>query len=151
MIRHLTSATLCAFALLCSPATLAQEVALATTPRNPTLYQRLGSEEGLKHILDGSLNRMVHNPEVNQAFAQVNLEKLAKRDYIFYCALTGGGCTYGGDDMKTVHTGMHLGVKEVDALFAALRASMQENRVGEREAGELIALLEPFRQQVLNR
>ena len=101
-------------------------------------------------VVDQMLMALARDPAVNQSFANVNLPKLSRKLYVHMCAATGGDCVYAGDDMKTVHAGLHIGQREVDAASVALVAALDANGVGVREKNELLQLIAPLEAQVIS-
>ena len=128
-------------ALLCAPA-LASE---------PSLYQRLGGEIVVTKIVEQAIKRVVDDPEVNQSFHKVDLVKLDKLLVEQICSLTGGGCKYSGEDMKTVHAGLNITEREFYAMVEALRAELDSHNVGEREKNELLRILAPMKRDVVTK
>ncbi len=120
-------------------------------PPEPTLYQRLGGKAVMTRVIEETIERMVADPTVNQSFDGVNLEKLDAKIVEQVCALAGGGCVYGGEDMKAAHDGMNIGQREFYALVEALRTALDANGVGEREKNELLRLLAPMKRDVVSR
>ena len=116
-----------------------------------SLYQRLGGEAVVTRVVAQTIETMAADPQVNQSFEGVNLQKLEVKIVQQVCELADGGCRYAGDDMKRAHEGMNIGQGEFYAMVAALRASLDANGVGEREKNELLRLLAPMKRDVVSR
>jgi hemoglobin len=115
----------------------------------PSLYERLGGEAVVAKVVEQTVSRVANNPEVNQSFDKVNLSKLDKIVVEQICSLTGGGCKYSGDDMKTVHAGLNITEREFYAMVEALRMALDANGVGEREKNELLRILAPMKRDIV--
>jgi hemoglobin len=115
------------------------------------LYHRLGGEPVMAKVVEQTIKQVANDPTVNQSFDKVNLKKLDAKIVEQICALAGGGCTYGGDDMKTVHQGLNISEREFYALVEALRTALDANGVGQREKNELLHLLAPMKRDVVSR
>ena len=135
------------------PATLALFCVASATAAGvePSLYARLGGEPVVTRVVLQTVRDVAANPAVNRSFEEINLDKLEAKIVLQICALTGGGCAYTGDDMKTAHDGMNIDQREFYALVEALRAALDANGVGEREKNELLRLLAPMKRDVVSR
>jgi len=116
-----------------------------------SLYQRLGGEIVVTKIVEQTIKRVVDDPEVNQSFHKVDLVKLDKLLVEQICSLTGGGCKYSGEDMKTVHAGLNITEREFYAMVEALRAELDSHNIGEREKNELLRILAPMKRDVVTK
>ena len=116
-----------------------------------SLYQRLGGEIVVTKIVEQTIKRVVDDPEVNQSFHKVDLVKLDKLLVEQICSLTGGGCKYSGEDMKTVHAGLNITEREFYAMVEALRAELDSHNIGEREKNELLRILAPMKRDVITK
>ena len=116
-----------------------------------SLYQRLGGEPVMAKVIEQTIKEVSEDPAVNQSFDKVNLKKLDAKIVEQICALAGGGCVYGGDDMKIVHQGLNISEREFYALVEALRTALDANDVGEREKNELLRLLAPMKRDVVTK
>ncbi len=124
---------------------------LNANAEEPSLYIRLGGEPVVSRVAEQMVNRLANNPRVNHSFKKVNLEKLYKKITIHICAITGGGCEYTGDDMKTVHAGLDITEEDIYAMVESLRQALDDNGVGEREKNELLKILAPMKREVVTK
>jgi hemoglobin len=113
------------------------------------LYQRLGGEVVMVAVVDETINSAVKDPRLNQSFDKVDIKKLKQKIVDQICFLTGGGCTYDGDDMKTVHAGLNITEREFYGLVEALVRALDGHNVGLREKNELLAILAPMKKDVV--
>ena len=65
------------------------------------------------------------------------------------CEATGGPCTYVGRDMRETHDGMEVTAGEFDALVEDLVATLDEFDVPNAEQEELLGLLGPMRDEIV--
>ncbi len=65
------------------------------------------------------------------------------------CQATGGPCTYTGRGMENTHDGMQVTAGEFDALVEDLVATLHEFDVAKPEQDELLALLGPMRDGIV--
>ena len=65
------------------------------------------------------------------------------------CEATGGPCTYTGRGMRETHDGMEVTAGEFDALVEDLVATLDEFDVPTAEQEELLGLLGPMRDEIV--
>jgi hemoglobin len=123
----------------------------ASRPAAPdaTLYQRLGGEAGIAAITEGMLARSADDARIRNDFAEADIAHLYAMLNEHLCALTGGGCTYSGRDMKAAHVGLGLTEADFNALVENLVDAMTEQGVPLSAQNELLAILAPMRGQVI--
>ena len=65
------------------------------------------------------------------------------------CEATGGPCSYTGRGMRETHDGMKVTAGEFDALVGDLVATLDEFEVPKQEQDELLGLLGPLRNEIV--
>jgi hypothetical protein len=65
------------------------------------------------------------------------------------CEATGGPCTYTGRSMRDTHAGMETTAGEFDVVMYHLAATFDELNVPETEQDELVGLLMPMRDDIV--
>lgn len=125
--------------------------ACASHPIRPetSLYQRLGGEGTMTAVVSEAIDSVRENPRLNQSFDKVNIKRLKQKIVEQICFLTGGGCVYDDDDMKTVHAGLNITEREFYGLVEALVRALDGHSVGLREKNELLAILAPMKRDVV--
>ena len=140
------------------PATPVVEIADAGVDAEPedaapkSLYDRLGGKEGIAAVIDSLLKNVASDPELKKVFAKTTgprLENFKKALADQICGATGGPCTYKGKDMKEAHKGMKITEGQWDKFVQRLTDALNEQKVADTEQGELLALLAPMREQVV--
>ena len=134
-----------------------------------TLYDRLGSEEGVAKIVDDFITRIVADPQVNFERKGVTVGGLSlsrgksvewqatkgnlaeiEKDLGQYIALKSGGPTrYDGPDFKSIAAGRHVTNAEYDAAVGDLKASLEKLQIADQEQKELLAIMESARPQLV--
>lgn len=132
-----------------------------------TLYDRLGSADGVGRIVEDFVTRLVADPQVNFERKGVkvgglglsrgksvewqatpgNLAEIKKNLAQFIALKTGGPTEYGGPDFKAVAAGKHVTNAEFDAAVGDLKASLDMLKIANQEQKELVALMESTRPQ----
>ncbi len=113
------------------------------------LYHRLGGFEGIHRLMREVVRRHQVNPDIQEYFAGVDAEALARRSALFLAAGSGGEEVYEGPDLTTVHVGM--GLDEADFLAAGkdMEAAMASLGHGAGETEEVMCALAGLRDQVI--
>jgi hemoglobin len=114
-----------------------------------SLYDRLGGKPAIEAVVGQFLHNVVADDRINAFFANADANDLSAKLVDLICQGTGGPCTYTGKDMKAAHQGM--GVKEADfnALVEDLVAALDEFNVPEQEKGELLGILGPMKNAIV--
>jgi hemoglobin len=133
-----------------------------------TLYERLGAEEGIQHIVADFVDRVIADPRTNWERKGIkrggvlgvggssaewkptpeNVEKLKAHLVQFVAVATGGPTRYEGRGMEAVHHGMKITNAEFDASIGCLKASLDALKVPIDEQRELLAVFESARAQI---
>lgn len=117
-----------------------------------SLYERIGGKDGITKIVDSFVKNAQSNDATKKRFAKLSKDKLAKFSQSLVdqlCHEAGGDCEYQGKDMKSAHKGMKITEAEWTAWISAFKAAMDEHQVGETEQDDLIAILAPMRDDVV--
>jgi hemoglobin len=114
-----------------------------------SLYERLGGIEAITAVVDSFVARCAGDDRINPKFERTDVPRLKKMLVDQVCEATGGPCTYAGRDMKETHTGMGVTAGEFDALVDDLVATLDEFSVPKAEQDELLGLLAPMREDIV--
>ena len=115
----------------------------------PSLFERLGAEEGISNIVDDTIAMHLENDEIKDIFVGVDLDKLAMHVKAFFAAGTGGPANYTGRDMTTTHADMGLTEADFDAAVGDVLNACKKNGVDEKSVAEVAAILESLRPAVM--
>ncbi|TAF99309.1 MAG: group 1 truncated hemoglobin [Betaproteobacteria bacterium] len=125
------------------------QVALAQT--TPPLYADLGGEAKVTAFIKDAVALWEKNPVLAEAFQSADAERLQGQLVQQVCSLSGGGCTYKGRDMKSVHAGMDVTTAQFNALAEDLQTAMTKNAVPFGAQNRLIALLAPMKRVIVTK
>jgi hemoglobin len=114
-----------------------------------SLYDRLGGIEAITAVVDSFVARCAGDDRINPKFERTDVPRLKKMLVDQVCEATGGPCTYVGRDMKQTHDGMGVTAGEFDALVGDLVATLDEFSVPTAEQDELLGLLAPMREDIV--
>ncbi len=129
-----------------------EDAAPPEPPKPKSLYERLGAKEGITKVVDAFLKNMMGNDVVKKRFAKLSKDKIDKlRNHLVdqICKESGGDCEYSGKNMKDAHKGMKITEPEWNAAVSALKAALDENKVAENEMNDLIGLVAPMKDDIV--
>lgn len=114
-----------------------------------SLYERLGSWEGIQAIVNDTIANHRKNPAIGHYFDGVDTAQLAGHVTAFFAAGTGGPSKYEGRDMTTTHASMGLSDADFDSAVADVLLALDQNGIGDGEKTEVAAILESLRPAVM--
>jgi len=114
-----------------------------------SLFERVGELNAITAVVDSFVARCAGDDRINRKFARTNIPRLQQMLVDQVCEATGGPCTYTGRDMRETHDGMGVTAGEFDALIEDLVATLDEFDVPKAEQDELLGLLAPMREEIV--
>src|SRR2546428_9255865 len=114
-----------------------------------SLYERLGGLDAITAVVDSFVARCASDDRINGKFERTDVPRLKKMLVDQVCEATGGPCTYSGRGMTETHDGMGVTAGEFDALVEDLVATLDEFDVPKPEQDELLGLLGPMRDEIV--
>jgi len=154
---HLSDCLRRAALLLAGGALLAASTAIADNPagaepiKGDRVFRAFHGQEGIDRIIDDFVVRISSDPRIATRFAGANLGRLRLELKQQVCYLTGGPCSYTGQDMKAAHAGMGLMNKDFNALAEDLQKSMDKEKVPFPAQNRLLARLAPMQHAIVTR
>ena len=124
----------------------------AEPPKPKSLFERIGGKEGITKVVDAFVNNILHNDVIKKRFAKLPKERVDKFKANLVnqiCNESKGDCEYTGKSMKEAHKGMKITEPEWNATVSALKAALDENKVGENEQNDLIAAIAPMKDDIV--
>ena len=116
-----------------------------TTPRQgTTLYQRLGSQEGITAIVDNLLFEISEDEDVVPLFAKTDIDRFRQKLIEQLCDLSEGPCTYDGDTMAETHKDLAIRRSQFNSLVENLIRAMEEAGVATADQNALLSRLVPL-------
>jgi hemoglobin len=114
-----------------------------------TLYERLGGLDAIRAVVESFVTRCAGDNRINAKFERTDIPRLKKMLVDQVCEATGGPCAYTGRGMRETHDGMGVTAGEFDALVEDLVATLDEFDVPKAEQEELLGLLGPMRDEIV--
>jgi hemoglobin len=121
----------------------------------PSLYERLGGVYAIAVVVDDFIDRIMGDPRLN-ANPRVDEahHRVTPQGFKYYvteqvCWAAGGPQTYSGRSMFDTHRELLITSEEWDAFMDDFHQSLAKFSVPERETGELVAIVESTRADIV--
>jgi hemoglobin len=121
----------------------------------PSLYERLGGVYAIAVVVDDFIDRIMGDPRLN-ANPRVDEahHRVTPQGFKYYvteqvCWAAGGPQTYSGRSMFDTHRELLITSEEWDAFMDDFHETLAKFDVPEREAGELVAIVESTRDDIV--
>lgn len=135
---------------------------LLTVPASPasaqedgaSLYQRMGGYDVVAAVVDDFFARMGEDPLLAPLLAGVASEEAGRvRQHFvdFFCQHAGGPCVYHGRDMGSAHAGLAIGDRHFEATMGHLADALEAQGVGRAEQEEVLGMVRPFKDAIVQR
>jgi hemoglobin len=119
------------------------------TTQTKSLYDRLGGLDAINALTESWVARVGGDDRANGKFVRTDIPRLKKEVIDQLCEATGGPCTYTGRSMRETHDGMKVTAGEFDVVMQHLDATLDELKVPKEEQVELVALIMPMRDDIV--
>lgn len=119
-----------------------------------SLYERIGGAPAVKAAVDVFYGKVLADPRIAHFFDNVDMAKQNAKQRAFLIMAFGGPNAYSGEDMRRGHAHLvarGLDDSHFDAVVENLAATLKDLGVGDREIGEVAAIAETVRDDVLGR
>jgi len=121
----------------------------------PSLYERLGGVYAIAVVVDDFIDRIMGDPRLN-ANPRVDEahHRVSPQGFKYYvteqvCWAAGGPQTYSGRSMLDTHRELFISAEEWDAFMDDFHQTLATFGVPERETGELVAIVESTRDDIV--
>jgi len=114
-----------------------------------SLYQALGERDGISALMEEMLYQIGGDDRIADQFLDIDIERLHRTLTEQVCEISGGPCTYSGDDMVKVHTGLAITNADFNALVENLITAMELHEVSVSAQNRLLSLLADMHHEVV--
>lgn len=114
------------------------------------LYRALGEKAGVATLAADVTRRLAAEPRTAPFFKETDLVRFESQLALQLCEVSGGGCSYQGKDMKTVHSGVDITKADFNAVVEILQQSMDSQRIAFPVQNRLLARLAPMHREIVN-
>ena len=119
------------------------------TTQTKSLFDRLGAGDAINALTESWVARVGSDDRANGKFVRTDIARLKKEVADQLCEVTGGPCVYTGRSMRDTHAGMGTTAGEFDVVMQHLRAALDEFHVSKTDQDELVELLRPMRDDIV--
>lgn len=128
----------------------------AVSEKTATLYERLGSEEGIIAIVDDVVEAHMNNPAVSPRFLPYKerpdyLAQVKKHTVNFFCSGSGGPQQYGGRDMTTTHKGMNINAEEYMHVIDDVMGVLDKHGKSEETKKDVLAIFYSLKEMIMGK
>jgi hemoglobin len=140
---------------LLTAASLAANAQGGTDQKPQSLYDRLGGLAPISVVVNDFIDALVPdsllnaNPAIDAARKRVPAAYLKYHVTSMVCEATGGPCQYKGRSMKASHVHLNITATEWERMMTIFRQVLSKYRVPEKETGELVAIVESTRADIV--
>ena len=115
-----------------------------------TLYERLGSNAGIKAIVDDVIAAHLASPVVGERFRKVqDLDRAKRMATQFFCAGAGGPEQYTGKDMRAAHKGMDINDAEYAAVVDDIMTVLRSHAIDAGTQKDVQAILDSLKAEIV--
>lgn len=119
-----------------------------------SLYERLGSADGISKLVDDIVDAHMKNPSIQARFMHLQddpekLERIKKHTRQFLGAGSGGPEAYEGQDMPAAHRGMNVSEAEYLHTIDDIMASLDKNNIDKQSKNEVLAIAYSLKEQIV--
>lgn len=115
--------------------------ACANLPKENSLYDRLGSTDGITRIVDNLLYELSNNEQALALFTNTDIGRFREKMIEFISNVSGGPVAYTGDDMKKTHKGMNITPAQFNSVVEDLIIAMEKSNTPLAAQNGLLQLL----------
>lgn len=145
-----SAAALAALILIAQGAGFAQEK--PKTPKEKTLYYRIGGYDVIAEITDDFLGQLGKDEAFKRFGGGRSAGSLGRARQLIVdqiCALAEGPCIYFGREMKPAHEGLAITQAEWDSSIKKLQVSLDKFKIGAPEQKEFLALIDKLQKDIV--
>jgi hemoglobin len=135
------------------PALHASHMNVDDHTRETPLYTRIGGYDVIAAIIDDMFALMRADGRFARFGAGRSLDSRRRAQQLtidLICSVSGGPCYYIGRDMRTSHAGLQITQSEWETSIELTRRALLNHSVGLQEQSDFLALLEHYRDDVVD-
>lgn len=122
----------------------------ACVSTHQSLYDELGGQAKIESISNHFIEEIGNNPHIRNYFENTNIDRFHEKFVEHICMITNGPCSYTGDSMKNVHTGMNIGKADFNRAVDLLINAMDKAGIKHVTQNKLLAKLAPMRRDIIH-
>lgn len=114
-----------------------------------TLYERLGGAAAVEQLVDELSRRLLDDPRLGPAFAELNLDILQQHRAAYLTVILDGPEEYEGRSMREAHQPLGLTADDMDAFLVVLRGVLDDAAVDGSDASAVVRAIERLRPAIV--
>ena len=114
-----------------------------------TLYHRLGGAAAVEQLVDELSRRLLDDPRLGPAFAELNLDILQQHRAAYLTVILDGPEEYEGRSMREAHQPLGLTADDMDAFLVVLRGVLDDAAVDGPDASAVVRAIERLRPAIV--
>lgn len=119
--------------------------------RENSLYQKLGGQAAINAVVDAFYVKVLADDRIKHHFADINMDKQARRQKAFLSAAFGGPVPWTGKDMRKAHIDLKLTESDFNAVAENLVATLKDFKVKQELIDQVVAIALSVKNDVLNK
>ncbi|MAT38843.1 MAG: group 1 truncated hemoglobin [Ectothiorhodospiraceae bacterium] len=121
-----------------------------------SLYERLGSANGIKMLVDDVVEAHMQNPNVSARFLPYRdqpelLEKIKQHTCEFFAMGAGGPEVYSGRDMVSTHQGMNISEEEYMHVIDDILMVLGKHGMDDQTQKDVLAILWSLKGEIMHK
>ena len=127
---------------------------MTATATPPSLFEQLGGAAAVEAAVDIFYRKVLSDDRISRFFDDVDMDRQAAKQKAFLTMVFGGPANYSGLDMRQGHAHLvkrGMNDSHVDAVVELLGQTLAELGVPAEKIGQVAAIAESVRDDVLNR
>lgn len=120
------------------------------TAVTPTLYDRLGSEVGIRTAVDEFYRRVTADPDLAGYFVNTDMTTLRRHQADMLVTATGGPQRYTGRDMATAHAGLGITEDAFDKVVGHLHETLVSLGADNDTILDVLSALAPLKSSIVS-
>lgn len=121
----------------------------ACTSTHTSVYTQIGGGPKVAEIVENFITEIENDDIMLGYFEGADVQRFREKLTEHLCHLAGGGCTYTGDSMEDVHTGMDLNEHDFNHGVDLFINAMTKAGVPHPLQNKLLAVMAPTRDQMI--
>lgn len=114
----------------------------------PSLYDRLGGEEGIKSLIISFYTRVMTDPDLGPFFRHTSIEKLHLMQREFFAMALGGPVNYTGAPISHVHHGRGITTHHFGRFVEHLVTTLEDLGVDQAESHQVIDRINSYANEI---
>jgi methyl-accepting chemotaxis protein len=115
-----------------------------------TIFDAIGGETAVRKLVDELYFRILGDVVLRPFFAEADVKRVKEQQVLFFAQALGGPARYKGRDMRTLHQGLRIEQRHFDRVAQHLIAALKSLQVDESTSKEILSLIKPLSQEIVN-